>query len=64
MNLIGDQESEQVPGLAVTSEFFSTLGTAPLLGRTFRPGEYWSDEPREVVVSYGAWQRLGCNAER
>jgi putative ABC transport system permease protein len=57
MNLIGDQESEQVPGLAVTSEFFSTLGTAPLLGRTFRPGEYWSDEPREVVLSYGAWQR-------
>lgn len=58
MNLLSDQGSQQVPGLAVTADFFSTLGTAPLLGRTFRPGEYWADEPREVVLSYGAWQRL------
>jgi putative ABC transport system permease protein len=58
MNLLSDQGSEQVPGLAVTADFFSTLGTAPLLGRTFRPGEYWTNEPREVVLSYGAWQRL------
>jgi putative ABC transport system permease protein len=57
MNLIGANESEQIPGLKVTSEFFSTLGTAPILGRTFRPGEYERDEPREVVLSYSAWQR-------
>jgi predicted permease len=56
MNLLADQGSEQVPGLAVTADFFTTLGTAPLLGRTFRPGEFWTDEPREVVLSYGAWQ--------
>jgi putative ABC transport system permease protein len=58
MNLLADQGSEQVPGLAVTADFFSTLGTAPLLGRTFRPGEYWTNEPREVVLGYDAWQRL------
>jgi predicted permease len=58
MNLLSDQGSQQAPGLAVTAAFFSTLGTAPLLGRTFRPGEYWTDEPREVVLSYGGWQRL------
>jgi putative ABC transport system permease protein len=58
MNLLSDQGSQQVPGLAVTADFFSTLGTAPLLGRTFRPGEYWTDEPRYVVLSYGAWQHL------
>jgi len=58
MNLLGDKENEQVPGLAVTAEFFTTLGTAPMLGRTLRPGEYWKNEPREVVLSYGAWQRL------
>jgi len=57
-NLLADKGSEQVPGLAVTADFFSTLGTAPLLGRTFRPGEYWTNEPREVGLSYGAWQRL------
>ena len=58
MNLLSDQESQQVPGLAVTADFFSTLGTAPLLGRTFRRGEYWTDVPREVVLSYSAWQHL------
>jgi putative ABC transport system permease protein len=58
MNLLGDRGGEQVPGLSVTADFFETLGTPPLLGRTFRPGEYWTAEPREVVLSYGAWQRL------
>lgn len=58
INLVADKGSEQVPGLSVTADFFSTLGTAPLLGRTFRPGEYWTNAPREAVLSYGAWQRL------
>jgi putative ABC transport system permease protein len=58
MNLLGDREGEQVPGLSVTADFFETLGVPPLLGRAFRPGEYWTNEPREVVLSYGAWQRL------
>ena len=58
MNLLGDRGGEQVPGLSVTADFFETLGTLPLLGRTFHPGEYWTSEPREVVLSYGAWQRL------
>jgi putative ABC transport system permease protein len=58
VNLLGDHGSEQVAGLDVTADFFSTMGTPPLLGRTFRPGEYWMDEPREVVLSYRAWQRL------
>ena len=58
INLLADKGSEQVPGLSVTADFFSTLGTAPLLGRTFRPGEYWTNAPREAVLSYGAWQRL------
>ena len=58
MNLLGDRGGEQIPGLSVTADFFETLGTTPLLGRTFRPSEYWTSEPREVVLSYGAWQRL------
>jgi putative ABC transport system permease protein len=58
INLVVNKASEQVPGLGVTADFFSTLGTAPALGRTFRPGEYWTDEPHEAVLSYGAWQRL------
>ena len=58
MNLLVDKGSEQVPGLGPKADFFSTLGTVPLLGRTFRPGEYWTNEPDEAVLSYGAWQRL------
>jgi putative ABC transport system permease protein len=58
MNLLGDRGGEQVPGLSVTADFFETLGTPPLLGRTFHLGEYWTTEPNEVVLSYGAWQRL------
>jgi predicted permease len=58
INLLADKGSEQVPGLSVTADFFNTLGTAPLLGRTFRPGEYWTNAPREAVLSYGAWQHL------
>jgi putative ABC transport system permease protein len=58
LNIRSDRGSEQVPGLAVTADFFSTLGTAPIVGRTFRPGEYWQDEPNEVVLSFKAWQEL------
>src|SRR5215831_8371762 len=58
MNLLSGQRAEQVPGLAVTADFFSTLGTPPLLGRTFHPSEYWTEEPREVVLSYSAWKHL------
>ena len=64
MNVLGSQGSEQFPGLAVTAEFFSTLGTPPLLGRTFRPGEFYLNAPREVVLSYGTWQsRFGGRAD-
>jgi putative ABC transport system permease protein len=58
LNIHTDQGSQQIPGLAVTADFFSTLGTAPILGRTFRPGEYWQYEPHEVVLSFKAWQQL------
>ncbi|MGA8595706.1 MAG: ABC transporter permease [Bryobacteraceae bacterium] len=56
MNVLSGGESEQVPGLHVTADFFQVLGTQPLLGRTFRPGEYDRDAPREVVLSYETWQ--------
>ena len=57
INVLSGGDSEQVPGLRVTADFFHVLGTPPLLGRTFRPGEYDRDAPRHVVLSYGFWQR-------
>jgi putative ABC transport system permease protein len=56
MNVLSGGDSEQVPGLRVTADFFQVLGTPPLLGRTFRPGEYDEDAPREVVLSSETWQ--------
>ncbi len=56
MNVLSGGDSEQVPGLRVTADFFEVLGTPPLFGRTFRPGEYDRDAPREVILSYETWQ--------
>jgi putative ABC transport system permease protein len=41
----------------VTTEFFTTLGVAPVEGRTFAPAEGVPGGPPVVVLSYGLWQR-------
>jgi len=41
---------------AVTANYFSVLGSAPLLGRTFRPGEDVPGRDDVVILSYGLWQ--------
>jgi predicted permease len=47
------EDSEDHPlARFVTDNFFSVLGVAPLLGRTFAPGE----QP-VVVISYAYWER-------
>jgi len=38
--------------------FFSMLGTQPLLGRGFAPGEDVPGRNAVVVISYGLWQQL------
>jgi putative ABC transport system permease protein len=49
----------QIYGAAVTSDFFETLGVAPLLGRTFALEEN-DDRGPVVIVSYDFWnQYLG-----
>ena len=56
--LLGDSgnETEEVPSAQVTADFFAAIGVAPLLGRTFEPGEIESGE-RVTVLSYALWQR-------
>ena len=45
-------------GLAVVSrQFFETLGTPPLRGRTFAPEELRVGTAPVAIVSYGFWQR-------
>ena len=51
-------EVEVVRGAAVTVDFLTVLGTAPLLGRNFLPEE---DKPggnnQVVILTYGSWQK-------
>ncbi|MGO4518240.1 ADOP family duplicated permease [Terriglobus sp. 2YAB30_2] len=48
--------TQRVPGAAVSSGFFRTLGVAPILGRDFHDGEDTPSAPRTVMLSYAAWQ--------
>ena len=56
-NLTGESSPEQVTGALVSANFFSALGTQPLLGRLIgaadnQPG----GENRVAVLSYALWQ--------
>ena len=58
--LISGGEPEHLSGAIVSSSFLHLLGAAPVLGRSFLPGD---DEPGAVngadalILSYGLWQR-------
>ena len=56
-NLGGETEPERVPGLRVSASLFPLLGVQPYLGRTFTADEETPGKDREVVLSYGLWQR-------
>jgi predicted permease len=49
---------QMTEGLAISPNFFSVLGVAPLLGRTFTPEEAQNGRDKEVILTWGAWQRL------
>ncbi len=54
-NLSGGSKPERVEILYITTNFFQTLGVAPMLGRDFGPQD--SDKTSDVIISYGLWQR-------
>jgi macrolide transport system ATP-binding/permease protein len=49
--------TEPVPGTRVSDGFFRTLGVTPALGRDFYAGEDLPAAPRNVILSYAAWQK-------
>src|SRR6478672_3335345 len=55
-NLTGGGAPEQVVGRAVTPNFFTVLGVAPIAGRAFTEEENRSSA-QVVVIGYGLWQR-------
>src|SRR5262245_25458337 len=56
---LADANQQPVRSLSVSPSFFLTLGIAPLLGPGFKSEDaYRASRADEVVLSYGAWQRL------
>jgi len=55
--LAGADLPERAQGSWITADAFKTLGSAPLLGRTFRVDEGQPGSPAVVILSYGLWQR-------
>ena len=55
--LTGIQQPLHLPGVTVSSDFFSVLGVSPMMGRGFRPEE---EKPgsRVVVLSHELWQSV------
>ena len=59
MTITGQGDADLVAAAFVNANLFSTLGRAPLRGRTFSPEEDAPGPSAVIVVSYGLWQRLG-----
>ena len=57
VNLTGDQEPERVAVARVSANTFSTLGVAPMIGRTFTAQEDLPNGPRVVVLGHALWHR-------
>jgi hypothetical protein len=53
----GGNEPERAYAVSVYRDFFTVLGVAPSVGRTFLPEEARLGTTPVVVVSYGFWQR-------
>jgi putative ABC transport system permease protein len=55
--LLGQGESERIPGIQVGDGYFSIMKGTPLLGRTFLAEEQQDGKDFVIVLGYGLWQR-------
>jgi putative ABC transport system permease protein len=56
--------AEMAFGLRISANLFSTLGTTPHLGRSFRPDELIRGNHRVLIISHRYWQdRFGGDAQ-
>ena len=56
-SLTGLGEAEQVSARFISSDFFSTVGVNPVLGRSFAPGEDEIGAAPIALISAGLWRR-------
>ncbi len=63
-NFIGTGEAERLSGYMVSADFFSTLGTMPVLGRSFRADDDHPGAAPVVILGGGFWKRkFGASLE-
>ena len=55
--LTGGSEPELLQGARVSADFFSAIGVAPMMGRTFTPDEDLPNRAPVAIIGYGVWQR-------
>jgi predicted permease len=56
-NFIGTGEAERLTGYMISADFFSTLGTMPVLGRSFRADDDQVGAAPVVILGGGFWKR-------
>src|SRR6059058_2845911 len=56
-NLLGQGEPEHVRGATVMTDYLTTLGVKPVVGRIFSAQEDQAGGPPLALISYGLWQR-------
>jgi predicted permease len=56
-NFIGTGEAERLTGYMISADFFSTLGTMPVLGRDFRADDDHTGAAPVVMLGGGFWKR-------
>ncbi len=63
-NFIGTGEAERLTGYMISADFFSTLGTMPVLGRSFRAEDDQVGAAPVVILGGGFWnRRFGASLE-
>lgn len=55
----GDGPARLVPSVTASAELLDVLGTDPLLGHGFRPGDDVPNAEPVAILSFGVWQELG-----
>ncbi len=58
VNVNGAGEASRAHAVQTSWNFFSVLGTQPLMGRGFAPGEDTAGRNDIAVIGYGLWQQL------